>query len=206
LTILVATTNPHKLEEIKAIAPAWIELLALFQFDEVPHVEESGDSFLENSIIKAVGYGRFFGLPTIADDSGLVIDALGGKPGVESARFMSGHPYEARMTKILEQLSGTEERNAAFHCVASFYDPRTSVLLSFEGIVKGRISQRIRGSGGFGYDPIFIPVHRDKTFGELSQKVKNAISHRARAFRGLFYLVTSVFPSKVLKPFEDHTR
>ncbi|MCD6254540.1 MAG: RdgB/HAM1 family non-canonical purine NTP pyrophosphatase [Thermotogae bacterium] len=206
MTILIATTNPHKLEEIKAIAPACMKLIALFQFDEVPHVEESGDSFLENSIIKAVSYGRFFDLPTIADDSGLVVDALGGKPGVESARFMSGRPYETRMRKILEQLSNTEKRDAAFHCVASFYDPATSVLLSFEGIVKGRIAKQICGSSGFGYDPIFIPVHRDKTFGELSQKVKNAISHRARAFRGLFHLLTSVFPSKVLKPFEDHTR
>lgn len=203
MKVLVATTNMNKFFEIQSIAPSWIELLSLSQFEQVPKVEEYGNSFVENSIIKAVNYANFFQIPVIADDSGLAIDALDGKPGLQSARFMEGQPYRIKMARILEQLKGVENRNAAFHCAASFYDPKTSILLSFEGIIKGSIALEIRGEGGFGYDPIFVPLHRTKTFGELPQDLKNAISHRARAFRGLFHLISSVFHSRDPMPSGD---
>ena len=193
MKIVVATTNSHKFEEIRRIAPEGFELVKLEQTLEI---EEHGRTFLENAIIKAREVGELLKSPVIADDSGLVIEALNGFPGVQSARFMEGEPYSRRMEKILEMLQGEQNRNAHFHCAAVFYDPKSSVLMAFEGVVKGRIADRIHGSGGFGYDPIFIPLHQTRTFGELPSSLKNKISHRARAFRGLFHLIEVLVRSK----------
>lgn len=187
IVIFVATTNEHKVKEILEVAPEGVTL------SPVPHqidVEEDGNSFLENSVKKAIAYGNALGQPVLADDSGLIVYALNGFPGVLSARFMGNAPYKVKMEKILEMLKG-KDRKAAFVCCATFYDPHSKLLLSVEERVEGRIAEEIRGCGGFGYDPFFIPDGYDKTFGEAPE-LKKQISHRSKAFKKLFRLLEGI--------------
>lgn len=187
IVLFVATTNDHKVREIMEVAPEGVTLLPAPQRI---NVEEDGETFLENSVKKAIAYGKSLGQPVLADDSGLVVYSLNGFPGVFSARFMEEAPYSVKMEKILEMLEG-KDRRAAFVCCATFYDPGSNLLLSVEGKVEGRIAEKIRGCGGFGYDPIFIPDGYDKTFGEAPE-LKKQISHRSRAFRKLFHLLEEI--------------
>jgi XTP/dITP diphosphohydrolase len=185
--IYIATTNNHKIEEIKKILEDFE--IEIEQSPKKIEVEEDGKTFIENSVKKAYYYANILDAPVIADDSGLVIDYLGGFPGVMSARFLEGKSYEEKMNEILKKLNNASDRSARFVCVASFYDPTEGILISAEGVIEGKIAWEIRGTGGFGYDPIFIPEGYDKTFGELGEEVKREISHRSRAFRKLFSIL-----------------
>jgi XTP/dITP diphosphohydrolase len=188
LKILLATTNPHKIQEIKKIIPE-NEFLCILDFNAGWRIEETGVTFEENSLVKAKEAAHYFGIAAIGDDSGLEIAVLDNFPGIQSARFLEGFPYIEKMSALLEKLSpyrDPEERYARFRTVASFYDPLTGTQLTTEGIVEGSIAMEIKGSGGFGYDPIFIPKGFDQTFGELTDTIKNSFSHRARAFKSLF--------------------
>ena len=184
MMILLATMNKNKVDEIKKIVPD-IPFKDISDFCEEWDVEENGDSLEENATKKAVVSGNYFGLYTVADDSGLEIMALEGFPGVRSSRFMAGNHYQEKMAELLNRMKDfqtDEERMAQFRTVACFYDPLENKKIIVEGIVKGTIAKELRGEGGFGYDPIFIPEGFEKTFGELPEKVKNSFSHRSRAF------------------------
>ncbi|MBV9227848.1 MAG: XTP/dITP diphosphatase [Chloroflexi bacterium] len=184
--LLLATTNRHKLEEFHAIfADLPFNLLSLHDIRLGMDVEETGTTFRENAELKARAYARASGLLSLTDDSGLEIDALGGAPGVYSARFAGeGTPYEERFRIILEQLQGLpmEQRTARFRCVITVAEP-SGYLRSVEGIIEGVIAEAPRGKNGFGYDPIFLVPELGKTTAELPPEHKNRISHRGRAAR-----------------------
>jgi XTP/dITP diphosphohydrolase len=182
--ILFGTSNPHKLAELRAIlGDLPFTLLGLDDIASAPEVEETGATFAENAILKATAYARASGLLTLADDSGLEIDALGGEPGVYSARWAGiDTPYSERFRIILERLAQTppEQRTARFRCVIAIARPE-GLLTTAEGVLEGMIATEPRGAGGFGYDPIlYLPAY-GKTVAELPAEVKNQISHRARA-------------------------
>ncbi|MGQ9855838.1 MAG: RdgB/HAM1 family non-canonical purine NTP pyrophosphatase [Fervidobacterium sp.] len=189
MIIYVASKNAHKIFEIRQIVPEFVKLEPI---NTELDVEETGETFTENSVIKALDYGKEIHKPVIADDSGLSIDVLGGFPGVMSARYMEGASYVEKMESILQLMRNYEDRKARFVCSATYFNPETNLLLSVEGYVEGTIAYEIRGDKGFGYDPIFIPDGYDKTFGELGEEVKNMISHRSRAFKKLFDLLLKI--------------
>lgn len=188
MKVYLVSGNTHKLLEIQKIAPEGVEIESIKSLDVSLNIDENGDTFIQNSIKKVEAF-RNLGVPLIADDSGLEIDAFDGFPGVHSARFMEEHSYEEKMQAILEKLANVENRTARFRCAATFFDPKNSILLAAEGTVEGTIALEIRGNKGFGYDPIFIPEGYKKTFGELGEEIKNRISHRSRAFKRLFELL-----------------
>jgi len=190
--ILVATTNPGKLSEISALLDLDIDWLSLTDFPNINEVKENGRTFAENARKKAVGYAEQTGLWTIADDSGLVVDALGGQPGVTSARF-SGKKDKDRtlldhknMQKVLRLLEGVpkEKRTARFVCCLCLASPE-KILIETEGKLEGFIAEKEIGENGFGYDPIFFVPQLGKTVAQLSREGKNAISHRGNAIRKL---------------------
>ena len=184
--LVFASNNAHKLEEIRAILGTQYEVKSLKDIGCEVDIPETGSTFRENALQKATYVKEQFGFDCFADDSGLQVEALGGEPGVYSARYavkngvqVEGNKDDANMNVLLEKLTNEENRKACF---------RTSIALIFEGethffdgTVEGRIIREKRGNGGFGYDPIFIPDGYDKTFAELGNEVKNGISHRARA-------------------------
>lgn len=179
MKIILATSNAHKIEEISKIVGGAVE----WKMAGI-EVEEDGETYEENSAKKAREAFELYGEPTVADDSGLEIDALEGMLGIRSARFMEGESYRAKNEKILEMLKEVpdEKRTARFRCVAVYYDGAPH---AFEGVIEGKISREIRGENGFGYDPIFIPDGYPITMAELAPALKNGISHRARAFKKL---------------------
>lgn len=182
--LLVATSNPHKLEEFRAIfADLPLRLCSLNDIQLDIEVEETGITFAENAELKARAYARASGMLTLADDSGLEIDALGGAPGVQSARYLGRETsYEERFRRILQQLKGLpmEQRTARFRCAIALAEPPGNTRL-VEGVIEGVIADSPRGKNGFGYDPIFYLPELGKTFAELAAEHKNRISHRARA-------------------------
>jgi XTP/dITP diphosphohydrolase len=182
--LLVATTNLHKLEEYRAIfSDLPYRLLSLRDIWLDMDVEETGTTFAENAELKARSYAQASGLLTLADDSGLEIDALGGAPGVYSARFAGKDTsYEERFHLILERLKGlpTEQRSARFRCVIAIAEPSGAIRL-VEGVIEGVIADAPRGERGFGYDPIFLVPEIGMTTAELTAEDKNRISHRGRA-------------------------
>ncbi len=183
--IVIATANQHKLGEIKAIlADLPVEILSLADFPQIPPIEETGSSFEENALLKARTVFRETKIITLADDSGLEVDALKGRPGIYSARYAGeGHDYAANNRKLLQEMAGLppENRGAQFRCVVAIVAPQGETVV--EGIVRGRIIEELRGSGGFGYDPLFVPEGYELTYAQLGEEVKNRISHRARAFQ-----------------------
>jgi len=190
--IVVATTNPGKIAELEAMLGGDIELLGLADFGGLDEIEEDGLSFAENAFKKAAGYAMATGCWTIADDSGLVIDSLGGAPGIKSARF-SGEKADDRtlldyknMAKVLKLLEGVpkEERTARFVCCLCLASP-VEVLIQTKGTLEGFITEKEIGENGFGYDPIFFVPHLNKTAAQLTAEEKNAISHRGNAIRKL---------------------
>jgi XTP/dITP diphosphohydrolase len=190
--LLVATTNKKKLVEIEeALRGLDVELRTLADVKGAPEVDETGATFEENAALKAAALSTHSGLLTLADDSGLEVDALGGKPGVHSARYASAGPGNAsdaaNRAKLLTELAGvpTARRTARFRCAIAVARGGDVVLRS-EGAVEGTILTEERGAGGFGYDPLFVPEGLDKTFGELPAAVKQSVSHRGRALRALF--------------------
>lgn len=183
-TVLLATSNPHKLEEFRAIlSDVPLRLLSLKDVHLDIEVQETGNTFAENAELKARTYAQIAGMLTLADDSGLEIDALGGAPGVHSARYLGRQTsYEERFRRILEQLKGLpmEQRTARFRCAIALAEPSGYTRI-VEGVVEGTIAESPRGKNGFGYDPIFYWPESGKTFAELAPEQKNRISHRARA-------------------------
>jgi len=192
--LLVATRNKGKIAEINALLVGLVDRISSSaDFADVPETVEDGATFEENALKKAREAACFSGLPTLADDSGLVVDALGGRPGVFSARFAGENADdEANNTRLQEECRGipAEQRQAAFVCVLAYVTPE-GIERTFCGRVGGHILEHARGTGGFGYDPLFLVEGYDQTMAELSMEQKNCISHRAQAFR-LFreYLVT----------------
>jgi len=190
--ILVATTNPGKIAELRAMLDFDVEWLALSDFNDISEIEEDGATFAENARKKALGYAKATGLWTIADDSGLVIDALGGAPGVKSARFSGGEEKERKlldhknMAKVLQLLKATpkEKRTARFVCCLCLASPER-ILIETQGTLEGLITEREIGESGFGYDPIFFVPPLNKTVAQLTPQAKNAISHRGEAIRKL---------------------
>ena len=182
--LLLATTNRHKLEEYRAILSDFpFKILSLTDIQPDVDVEETGTTFRENAELKALTYARATGMLSLADDSGLEIDALGGAPGVYSARFLGEEAsYQERFRVILEQLKGLpmRRRSARFRCVITLAEP-SGYHRSVEGVVEGVIAEAPRGENGFGYDPIFLIPELGKTAAELPPEQKNRISHRGRA-------------------------
>lgn len=197
--ILVATTNPGKLKEISAMLDFHIDWVSLSDFPDVKEIVEDGKTFAENARKKALGYAKQTGLWTLADDSGLVVDALDGAPGVNSARF-SGQQSRDRngaegnrqlldhknMTKLLGLLKDVpkEKRTARFVCHLCLASPQ-QVLIETEGKLEGVIAEEEVGSNGFGYDPVFFLPDLNKTVAQLKSSEKNAISHRGKAIKKL---------------------
>jgi len=188
--ILVATTNPGKIAELHELLPTEMTLMGLNDFDAIAEVPETGDTFAENARIKALGYAQATGLVTISDDSGLVIDALGGQPGVKSARFCGLQGLErsvidrANIRKVLELMQDVpqEKRTARFMCCICMANPK-EVLIETQGSVEGVIGTQEMGTGGFGYDPIFLIPSLGRSAAQLNSQEKNAISHRGNAIR-----------------------
>ena len=182
--LLLATRNLHKLEEFRAIfSDLPLRLLSLRDLQLAIDVEETGTTYAENAELKARAYAQVSNMLTLADDSGLEIDALGGAPGVQSARYLGSETsYEERFRVILEQLKGLplDRRSARFRCVIALVEPLGNIRI-VEGVVEGVIAEGPRGTNGFGYDPIFSLPELGKTFAELEPEYKNRISHRARA-------------------------
>jgi XTP/dITP diphosphohydrolase len=186
--LLVASGNKGKLVEIAKILDGCVErIYSLADFPDIPAVREDGDTFEENARKKAMNAALATGMPVLADDSGLVVDALDGRPGVYSARFAGEGSNDAENNdRLLKELAGVaaEKRTAAFHCVAVLCFPDGSSRV-FRGELQGVILERPRGAGGFGYDPLFLVPDQGKTLAELHMDIKNGISHRGKALGDL---------------------
>lgn len=185
---VLASANPGKVAEInRMLAGTGIEVVPVSGFGDFDP-EETGGTFVENAIIKAREAARLSGLPAIADDSGLEVDALGGAPGVRSARYAGGGGDAANNRLLLQRLVAVppDRRAARFRCiVVRMRNPDDPAPLICEGVWEGRIGTTPRGRGGFGYDPLFLPADSDRTAAELEPEEKNRLSHRARAVAGL---------------------
>jgi XTP/dITP diphosphohydrolase len=183
--LLIATRNRGKLREVQALLEGLpVELVTLNDFPDAPEVEEDGATLEENAAKKAREVARACGVCTVADDSGLFVDALDGRPGVRSARYAGPEPTSRKLCrKLLAELEGLppERRGAHFGCRIAMADPDGRILLTAEGRVDGRIITQMRGTGGFGYDPVFYFELAGCTFAEMRAEEKNAVSHRARA-------------------------
>ena len=193
MRLVFASNNAHKLDEVRRIMPSNIEVLSLSDIGFEAEIEETGTTLEENSGIKAeavyqwiLDHGHCSLDGVFADDTGLEIDALGGKPGVYTARW-AGEPA-ANRKKALSELQGKTDRGAQFRTVITLIKVNGE-RLAVSGIVRGRIAEEEYGNGGFGYDPVFIPEGYDKTFGELPAEIKNSISHRARALQALVRVI-----------------
>ena len=199
--LLLATANPKKLVELqrildKALGTGGVDLVGLGDYPDYPDVPETGLTFGENALIKAREGANRTGLPTVADDSGIAVDALNGMPGVFSARWAGGHGDDAaNLDLLLAQIGdvGDEQRGGAFVCAAALVLPNGREHL-VEGRQNGRILRSRRGTGGFGYDPIFLGDGQDRTNAELSPAEKDAISHRGKAFRELSKVLDRELP------------
>lgn len=184
--IVLASGNRGKLAEIaRLLAPLGVEIAAQSEFG-VDGAEETGTTFEENALIKARHASEQTGLAAIADDSGLAVDALGGRPGVYSARYAgSDASDDANVAKLLGELDGVADRAAAFHCVACYVEPGNDEALVARGAWHGKILEAPRGDGGFGYDPVFLDLETGRSAAELEAFEKDARSHRGQALRAL---------------------
>ncbi|MCF8067609.1 MAG: XTP/dITP diphosphatase [Desulfobacterales bacterium] len=184
VTIVVATRNKGKIEEItRLLEPFPVNIKNLDDFGPIPEIVEDGNTFEENAYKKASMTARFLGMPVLADDSGLVVEALDGAPGVHSARYAGEDATdEDRCKKLLEEMTGVENRNAAFKCVISIATP-PGPALTYEADCKGLITEEPSGENGFGYDPVFYYPDLKKTFAEISIDEKSSVSHRGKALK-----------------------
>ena len=191
MRLIFATANPGKLREAREILePHGFEVVSPYDLGltkEQVDVEETGKTFEENAIIKVQNLWQLTGLPCFADDSGLVVDALGGAPGIYSARYASldgsgeDHNFASNIDKLLHNLQGVSDRTARFVCVVALILPEAGIK-TFRGTCEGRIAYEPAGCGGFGYDPVFIAdAYPDRTLAEVDEDAKNAISHRGNA-------------------------
>lgn len=189
--IVLATRNAHKVGELRAILAeigVEVELVGMNQYPEVPDVAETELSFAGNALLKAVAVAEATGLPAIADDSGICVDALNGMPGIFSARWAGKHGDDAaNLDLLLAQVADVpeEHRGAQFVCAAALAEPGGGRRVVEEGRIEGTLLRARRGEGGFGYDPVFLPHGYDVSTAELSAEEKNRISHRRRAFTAL---------------------
>lgn len=194
--LLIATGNPGKLKEFAALfADLPVRLYSLKDFPDLAPVAEDGDTFAANAVQKAGSAAVQTGLAVIADDSGLCVDALHGRPGVYSARYAGEHAGDAaNNARLLEELSGVPlpGRTAAFHCVIALCAPESEPRI-FSGQLSGVILEVATGEGGFGYDPLFLVPEYSKTLAQLSIKVKNRISHRGKAAASLVEYIRQIF-------------
>jgi len=189
LTLVLATRNPGKIAEFRRILeelhPRSIDLVGLEHFPELQDVEETGATFFENALLKARTVCQETGLPAIADDSGLCIDALDGAPGVLSARWSGVHGNDkANIEKVLAQLLTAQERGAHFTCVTAFVMPDGRETTA-EGILRGEILNQPIGEYGFGYDPVFLPEGSELSLAQLDAQKKDLISHRGQSLRAI---------------------
>lgn len=183
-TIFLASGNPHKIEELKQILnPMGIKLKSTLDFSDADEVDEDQPGLEGNALKKARHWYNETGLPSLADDTGLEVDALDGAPGVYSARYAGENAtYEENTQKLLQELKGESDRSAQFRTVIAFIDQSGEEHL-FEGVCRGEIITEKRGEKGFGYDPVFVPEGYHKTFAEISSEEKNRISHRGLAIQ-----------------------
>ena len=183
MRLIIATTNKGKLREYEdLLSGSGIRLEGLDRFEGLTEPVESGDSFQTNAEIKALEYARQTGEWVLADDSGLEVSALGGAPGVNSARFGGADSdYEKKMRLVLDSLSSAVDRTARFVCVIAVARPDATIAATALGECRGEIADAPRGMNGFGYDPLFIPEGHTRTFGEMSDAEKRSLSHRSRA-------------------------
>jgi len=186
ITLVIATRNTGKTSEIRDLLKGFpINIKNLDDFGPIPQVEEDGNTFDENAYKKASFTAKILGLPALADDSGLLVEALGGAPGIHSARYAGENATdEQRRAKLLQEMEGKTDRRAAFECVISIAVP-TGPALTYEARCEGLITTEPAGSNGFGYDPIFYYPPLKKTFAELTMQEKSHVSHRGKALREL---------------------
>lgn len=191
MKLIFATGNQHKLMEVKKIIPSHIELLSLKDIDFTEDIEETGNTLEENALLKAKTIYNKTGIACMADDSGLLVDALNGEPGVYSARYAGPEKNDENNTqKLLKELHASSDRSAHFKTVIALVVPGKEIL--FDGKIEGQIITEKRGTNGFGYDPVFVPNGYQQTFAELSLDEKSKISHRALAVKKLIeYLSTN---------------
>ena len=190
MQLLFATNNQGKLTEVRVMLEnTGIEVLSLTEAADLLdkdlasiEVKETGQTFEENALIKARSYGQITGLLTAADDSGLEIKGLNNFPGVVSARWQAGSDAD-RNRALLEKMAAVKNRKAQFVTMICLYDPQIKAYKNFRGVVKGKIALEIKGEGGFGYDPIFIPEGYGHSFAQLGSNIKNQISHRQQALK-----------------------
>lgn len=184
--LVLATRNPGKIKEFKELVSYFqIEIKSLQDFGPIPQAAEGGETFEENAYEKAHLTAKVLGLPALADDSGLMVEALGGLPGVHSARYGGEEATDTdKNRKLLQEMIGVTDRKASFVCVISIAVPRGPAL-TYEGACHGEITREMKGENGFGYDPIFYYPPLQKTFAQLSSKEKNRISHRGKAMAEL---------------------
>ena len=186
MRVVVATHNAHKVAELQRILEQQLPGIRLEAYDGPAPVEDGG-TFATNALIKARAAAAHTGLPAIADDSGVSVEALGGEPGVDSAHYSGRRDERANLRLVLTNLGDETHRAAAFTCAAALVDPGEDPVFEHVelGVWPGTIAREEAGGGGFGYDPIFVPEGHDVTSAELTADEKNAISHRARAFTAL---------------------
>ncbi|WP_441001048.1 RdgB/HAM1 family non-canonical purine NTP pyrophosphatase [Fodinibius sp. SL11] len=187
-TIVLASRNKHKIEELReTLSPLGIELKSTYDFPALEEVEEDADTLEGNALKKARYVHKKTGLPALSDDTGLEVDALNGRPGVYSARYAGENAtYQDNVDKLLDELNDVpmERRGAQFRTVAALVTEEE--FHTFEGICRGTIITKEQGSGGFGYDPVFVPASYKKTFAELDPEIKNKISHRGKAVQKFY--------------------
>lgn len=210
--IVLATTNKNKIKEFREILKDFpVELKSLADFGPIPEAVEDGETFDENAYKKALHTAKILGIPAISDDSGLAVHALGGKPGVYSARFAGDDATDdENCEKLLKELEGATDRSAHFECVISIAVP-SGPALTYEARCDGVILKEKRGTSGFGYDPLFYFEKYEKTFAELSMDEKNKVSHRGKALAELKaeipqilkWLEQRLFEEKPPKPDHD---
>jgi len=182
--LVIATTNKGKIHEIRDLLKDYsVKIMELEEFDPIPSVDEDGNSFEENAYKKASFTSKVLGLPALADDSGLVVEALGGLPGIHSARYAGKNATdEQKCARILMEMKDRSNRKAIFECVISIAVPNGNAL-TYTAHCKGLIALKPGGQNGFGYDPIFIPINKKLTFGQMNPKEKYKIDHRTKAFK-----------------------
>lgn len=184
MKLVFATNNKHKLQEVRDILGGSIEVLSLNDIDCHDDIPETGTTLEENALIKARWISEKYGYNCFADDTGLEVEALNGAPGVYSARYAGEEcDSQANMNKLLQNLTGENNRNAQFRTVIALIIDQKEML--FDGVVKGTISESKMGEAGFGYDPIFVPEGYSVSFAQMGSEVKNSISHRYRATQKL---------------------
>lgn len=190
--IVFATNNLHKLSELRGILGDSLEILSLKDIGCEEDIAETGSTLDENSAIKARYVKRHYGYDCFADDTGLEVAALGGEPGVKSARYApgQGHDSQANMELLLKKMEGISDRRARFRTVITLITDSSEQQV--EGIVEGHIALTPAGEGGFGYDPVFIPLGESRSFAEMSADEKNVISHRGRAVSALMPLLNNL--------------